>query len=102
MVQGAFRLSLLKKRFSHGIGVPMKASGDDIRPSNRAPLSCAADSRHGFWARLPPGATIADRDDARHRDGGTGSVTTNGSGRATLVAMVQAGALPAQDGQLMS
>ena len=34
--------------------------------------------------------------------GGAGSVTANGSGRSTLVARVQARALPPQDGQLMS
>ncbi len=38
---------------------------------------------------------------ARHRDG-AGSFTANGAGRVPLVAMVQAGALPAQDGHLMS
>ncbi len=32
---------------------------------------------------------IADRDDARRRDGCIGSVAVNGSGRATLVAMSQ-------------
>jgi len=36
------------------------------------------------------------------RDGGAGSVTANSSGRPTLVAIAQGGALPAQDGQLMS
>ena len=44
---------------------------------------------------------MADRDDARQCQNGTVSVIVNGSGRATLVAMVPAGALPAQDGQLM-
>ena len=39
---------------------------------------------------MPPSDAIADRNDARQYDGGTGSVTVNGSGRATLVAMVQA------------
>ena len=45
---------------------------------------------------------IADRYNARRCDGATGSVTANGSGRATLVAMVQASVLPPQDGQLVS
>src|SRR5712664_304057 len=44
----------------------------------------------GSEPRLHPSDAIADRDDARHRDGSTGSVTANGSGCATLVAMVQA------------
>ena len=56
----------------------------------------------GLWARQPPSDAIADRDDALYRDGGTGSVTARSSGRATLVAMVQAGVVPAQDGHLMS
>ena len=56
----------------------------------------------GFSARQPPNDAIADRDDARRRNGGAGSVTARGSGGATLVAMVQAKVLPAQDGQLMS
>ena len=68
----------------------MKTAVDEIRLSNRAPFSCGAASRHGAWARQRPSDAIADRDDARHRDGGTGSVTANGSGCATLVAMVQA------------
>ena len=49
-----------------------------------------------------PRKAIADRDDAWHRDSGIGSITVNGSGRATLVSMVQARALPAQDSHLMS
>lgn len=57
---------------------------------------------HGFWSRLPPSDVVADRDDSLHRDGGAGSVTANGSGCPTFVAMVQARALPAQDGHLMS
>ena len=48
------------------------------------------------------GDAIADRDDARHRYGGAGSVTARGSSRAPLVAIVWTAALPAQDGQLMS
>ena len=46
---------------------------------------------------------IADRDDVRRCNGGTSTsaVTANDSGCATLVAMAQAGTLPAQDGQLM-
>ena len=56
----------------------------------------------GFSARQPPNDAIADRDDARRRNGGAGSVTARGSGGATLVAMVQAKVLPAQDGQLVS
>ncbi|MEI8152854.1 MAG: hypothetical protein WCG92_14810, partial [Hyphomicrobiales bacterium] len=39
---------------------------------------------------------------AQYRDGSAGAVTARSSGCATLVAMVQAGVLPAQDGQLMS
>ena len=38
----------------------------------------------------------------RHRDGGAGSVIANSSGCATIAAMVQTKALPAQDGHLMS
>ena len=45
---------------------------------------------------------MADHGDARQCQGGTVSVTANGSGGATLVAMVQGEALPAQDGHLMS
>ncbi len=44
---------------------------------------------------------MAHHDDARQCQGGTVSVAVNSSGRAALVAMVPAGALPAQDGQLM-
>ena len=44
----------------------------------------------------------SSRRHGRHRDSGAGSVTANGLGRATLVAMVQAKALPVQDGHLMS
>ncbi len=43
-----------------------------------------------------------DRVDAQYCDGVAGSVTANSSGRASLVAMVQGEALPAQDGHLMS
>ena len=45
---------------------------------------------------------MADRDDAQHRADGAGLVTARSSGRATLVAMVQARALPAQYGHLKS
>ena len=45
---------------------------------------------------------IVDRRHARHRSGLTGSFVAKSSGRATLVAMVQARALPVQDGHLMS
>ena len=45
---------------------------------------------------------MADGDGGSHRGGLAGSVTVIRSGRATLVAMVQARALPAKDGQLMS
>ena len=45
---------------------------------------------------------MADGDGGSHRGGLAGSVTVIRSGRATLVAMVQARALPAQDGHLMS
>ena len=45
---------------------------------------------------------MADHDDARQCQGGTVSVAVNGSGRASLVATVQAGTVPAQDGQLVS
>ena len=45
---------------------------------------------------------MADHDDAQYCDGVAGLVTANSSGRAALVAMVQARALPAQDGHLMS
>ena len=79
----------------------MKTAVDEIRLSNRAPFSCGAASRHGSWARQPPSDAIAGRH-GRHCDGGGGSVTANGSGRATLVAMVQARVLTAQDGHLMS
>ena len=48
--------------------------------------------------RLHPSDTIADGTTA----GSTGSVTSRSSGCATLVAMVEARALPAQDGHLMS
>ena len=41
-------VSLLKKPSGHEIGVPMKAMVDDVRCSNRAPLSCVADSPHVF------------------------------------------------------
>ena len=39
--------------------------------------------------------------DGGHHHGGAGSVTANSSDRATFVAMVQAWALPPQDGHLM-
>jgi len=52
-------------------------------------LSSDADSPHGFWARRHPSDAIEDRDGTRQYDGSTGSVAVNGSGRATLVAMVQ-------------
>ena len=45
---------------------------------------------------------MADGDGGSHRGGLAGSVTVIRSGRATLVAMLRAGALPAQDGHLMS
>jgi hypothetical protein len=44
----AIGLSLLKKPSGHEIGVPMKTMVDDVRCSNRAPLSCDADSPHVF------------------------------------------------------
>jgi len=80
---------VLRKPSGHGIGVPMKATVDDVRLSNRAPFSCDGGSLHGIWARQQPSDAIADRDDARHRDGVAGSVTARSSDRATLVAMVE-------------
>ena len=49
------------------------------------------------------GAPASERRNSGRRqyDGGRGSVAVNGSGRPTLVAMVQARVLPAQDGQLV-
>ena len=47
-------------------------------------------------------AVARERPCGGHRGGLAGSVSTNSSGRATLVAMVWTTALPAQDGQLMS
>ncbi|NQW54900.1 MAG: hypothetical protein HQ465_27050, partial [Rhodospirillales bacterium] len=79
----------------------MKTVADEIRLPNRRLLSSNTDAGHIFLTRRHPSHAIADRDDARRRNGGAGSVTANDSGCAALVAMAQAGALPAQDGQLM-
>ena len=45
---------------------------------------------------------MADGDDARRCNGGTGSIAATSAGRMTLVEMAQARALPAQDGDLMA
>ena len=52
--------------------------------------------------RVSPERRNSGRLYARHLSGLVGSVTANSSGRSTLVAMVQARVLPAQDGHLMS
>jgi hypothetical protein len=36
----------------HGIGLPMKSTGDDVRQSKSAPLSCDAVSVRGLSERL--------------------------------------------------
>ena len=79
----------------------MKIALEEIRLSNRAPLSCNAVSVHGFLTRRHPSHAIAGGD-TPDRGGSAGSVTANSSGRATLVAMAPTRALPPQDGHLMS
>ncbi len=62
----------------------------------------AALLRCGLPACVPSAPASERRNSGRRQyDGGRGSVAVNGSGRPTLVAMVQARELPAQDGQLM-
>ena len=82
----------------------MKIALEEIRLSNRAPLSCNAVSVHGFLTRWHPSHAIAGGD-TPDRGGSAGSVTANSSGRATLVEMVPARTLPFPDyspqGQLL-
>ena len=66
----------------------MKIALEEIRLSNRAPLSCNAVSVHGFLTRRHPSHAIAGGD-TPDRGGSAGSVTANSSGCATLVAMSQ-------------
>ena len=77
LAAGPSRLSLLKIPSGHRLGLSMKAMVDDVRKWKRAPSSCGAASLHRFWARLPLGDGIADRDDDRCRNRGAGSVIAN-------------------------
>ena len=82
----AQHLSLLNNPFGHRIALPMKTATDDIQSGALLRSSLPA----CVLAHLHSGDPIADRVDAQHCDGVAGSVTENSSGRATLVAMVQA------------